>query len=74
MLRFLAPFEIPPFDDNATEVYAEVRAGLEAAGTPIGPNHLIIAAVVLNHDGILVTNNRREFWRVPNLKVENWLE
>jgi tRNA(fMet)-specific endonuclease VapC len=74
VLRFLEPFEIVAFDDGATQAYAETRARLEVAGTPIGPNDLIIAAIVLNHDGILITNNQKEFRRVPGLKTENWFD
>jgi tRNA(fMet)-specific endonuclease VapC len=72
VLRFLEPFEIVPFDDGTTQAYAETRARLEAAGTPIGPNDLVIAAIVLNHGGTLITKNQNEFRRVPGLKIENW--
>jgi tRNA(fMet)-specific endonuclease VapC len=46
---------------------------LEKAGTPIGPNHLLIAAHARALDLVLVTDNEREFSRVPGLTVENWL-
>ena len=70
--RFLDPFEIVPFDDSAASCYAEIRARTEATGNPVGPNDLIIAATVLPHQGILVTNNIREFQRIQGLKIENW--
>ena len=54
------------------EVYAAVRAILERAGQPIGPLDTMIAAHALAQDLILVTNNEREFRRVPGLRVENW--
>lgn len=57
----------------ADRSYAEIRSYLEKAGTPIGPNDLLIAAHALALDLILVTDNVREFSRVPNLKLENWL-
>ena len=51
----------------------ELRSDLSAAGTPIGPYDLLIAATALEHGAILVTNNVREFARVPGLAVEDWL-
>ena len=59
----------PPAD----RAYADLRATLDAQGTPISANDLFIAAhaVALGH--ILVTDNEREFARVPGLSVENWL-
>lgn len=62
-----------PFDAPADRDYARIRTALEAAGTPIGPNDLLIAAHALALDATLVTANQREFERVPDLRVENWL-
>lgn len=59
--------------EPADRQYAEVRAALERAGTPIGANDLLIAAHALALDCILVTDNEREFSRVHGLRVENWL-
>ncbi|WP_017851783.1 type II toxin-antitoxin system tRNA(fMet)-specific endonuclease VapC [Leptospira interrogans] len=73
VLSFLDPFEIIGFNDLESEIYAEVRSDLEIQGIPIGPNDLLIASVVLSSNGILVTNNEKEFKRIPNLKVENWI-
>ncbi|WP_016757618.1 type II toxin-antitoxin system tRNA(fMet)-specific endonuclease VapC [Leptospira borgpetersenii] len=73
VLSFLDPFEIIGFNDIESEIYAEVRSGLEIQGIPIGPNDLLVASVVLSSNGILVTNNEKEFKRIPNLKIENWL-
>ena len=53
--------------------YAQLRAELEQAGTPIGPNDTWIAAEALHHKLVLVTTNAREFERVSNLKIENWM-
>ena len=53
--------------------YAEIRARLEQSGTPIGPNDLLIAAHALALNLTLVTANIREFERVPNLQVINWI-
>ena len=70
---FLLPFEIIPFDDDAADYYGFIRADLEKKGTPIGPNDLLIASTALSKDGILVTNNTKEFERVQNLRLENWI-
>lgn len=53
--------------------YAQIRASLEVAGTPIGANDLWIAAQALAEDATLVTDNAREFRRVRGLRLENWL-
>ncbi|WP_376696869.1 PIN domain-containing protein [Wenzhouxiangella sp. EGI_FJ10305] len=53
--------------------YGEVRAALESRGAPIGANDLWIAAHALALSAVLVTDNEREFRRVPGLDVENWL-
>lgn len=70
--KFLHPFEVVPFDDQAVYRYAEVRSKLEKEGRIIGPNDLIIAAITLFHEAILVTNNVIEFTRVEGLQIENW--
>lgn len=71
--RILSAIEIQPFDAPADAAYAELRVHLEAAGSPIGGNDMLIAAHALATDCILVTDNEREFTRVVGLKVENWL-
>jgi tRNA(fMet)-specific endonuclease VapC len=60
------------FDDNAAKIYGETRADLEAKGTPIGPNDLMIAAIALANDLTLVPHNTSEFSRVPRLKFVDW--
>jgi tRNA(fMet)-specific endonuclease VapC len=69
----LAGLEVLAFESPAEVVYGELRARLERAGTPIGANDMLIAAqtIALNH--VLVTDNEREFSRIPELTVENWL-
>ena len=69
----LQALPVLPIDNPIDQIYAEIRTFLEKAGTPIGPNDLLIAAHALTLDLTLVTANVREFERVPNLKVENWL-
>lgn len=53
--------------------YAELRRKLEAAGTPIGANDLLIASHAICDGSVLVTDNVGEFSRVPMLDIENWL-
>ena len=61
-----------PFDLAAARHYGEFRATLRRAGTPVGANDMLIGAHACSLDLTLVTNNRREFDRMPGLKVENW--
>ncbi|MEX2301059.1 MAG: PIN domain-containing protein [Bryobacterales bacterium] len=69
---FMDAFVSLPFDDRAARVYADIRVELEAQGTPIGPNDLLIAAIAVAHNATLVTHNRREFERVSDLACEDW--
>ncbi len=71
--EFLLPLEIADFDEAAAGVYGDVRAGLEAAGTPIGPLDTQIGAHALSRGAVLVTHNTREFNRIPGLAVQDWL-
>ena len=71
--QFLEPLEIADFDRSAALVYGHLRAALEAAGTPIGPLDTQIAAHALALGVILVSNNQREFARVPGLRLEDWV-
>jgi tRNA(fMet)-specific endonuclease VapC len=68
----LGAMTVLPWDRPADEIYGEIRAHLEARGTPIGANDLLIAAHALALDMVLVTANTREFERVPGLRVVNW--
>lgn len=70
--KFLTPIELIDFDSSATAVYGKIRAGLEKSGTPIGPLDLLIAAHAKSKELTLVTNNEREFDRIPGLRIENW--
>lgn len=74
LLRFLVPLSILPFGAAAASKYGEIRTYLQHSGTPIGPLDMLIAAHARSEDMILVTNNVREFERVPDLEVENWVE
>jgi tRNA(fMet)-specific endonuclease VapC len=70
--EFLEPLATLPFDDAAAEYYGNIRARLEMAGTPIGPNDLLIASIALAHKLTVVTHNVREFSRVEGLQIEDW--
>ena len=70
--QFLLPLFVSEFDEGAAEVYGGIRAALERDGRPIGAMDVLIAAHALSMGVILVTNNEREFSRVPELVVENW--
>jgi len=69
---FFEPLASLPFDDACAERYGIIRSELESAGTPIGPNDLMIAATALAHGATLVTNNVKEFSRVAGLRLEDW--
>ncbi len=69
---FVAPFKIISFEKKDTENFGRIRAYLNKRGMPIGPYDLQIAAQCLTRNLCLVTNNAREFERVPMLKIENW--
>lgn len=70
---FLYPLEFLDFDSASARAYGEIRSELERKGTPIGGMDMLIAAQAVAHDTILVTNNVREFSRIPILRLENWV-
>jgi tRNA(fMet)-specific endonuclease VapC len=71
--QLLASVAVLPLDEPADAHYADIRAVLERSGTPIGGNDLLIAAHARSRDLILVTHNVREFGRVADLRVEDWM-
>jgi len=70
--RFFQQFISLPFDDQAAQVYGQVRAELSRRGQIIGPNDLLIASIALANSLTLVTHNTREFSRMMGLKIEDW--
>ena len=70
--NFLRPLAVVEFTSADATTYAQIRAKLERAGTPIGPLDTLIAAQAVSRKLVLVTNNEREFGRVPDLRLENW--
>ncbi|MBL1175380.1 type II toxin-antitoxin system VapC family toxin [Pantanalinema sp. GBBB05] len=71
--RILEALPVLPIEPPVDKQYARIRTHLEQAGTPIGPNDLLIAAHALSLGLTLVTANIREFERVPALSLNNWL-
>jgi tRNA(fMet)-specific endonuclease VapC len=69
--RLVMPLDLP---SDAAGHYGEIRAALQKKGAAIGPNDLWIAAHARAAGLVLVSNNEREFRRVPRLKVENWAQ
>ena len=74
LLRFLVPLSVLPFGAGAASEYGAIRTFLQNNGTPIGPLDMLIAAHAKSEGLVMVTNNVREFERVPGLEIENWAE
>jgi len=72
--QFLSFIDIVDYGYNSAGHYGQIRAYLETKGQLIGPLDMLIASHALALDLILVTNNLKEFQRVPNLKLENWCD
>lgn len=73
LAEFLAPIEVLNFNDFSAQKYGEIRVVLESKGKLIGAMDMLIAAHALSINLILVTNNVKEFKRIPSLKIENWV-
>jgi tRNA(fMet)-specific endonuclease VapC len=69
---FLSSIDILPFSEKAAAEYGKIRATLERQGNVIGAYDLMIGAHALSEKLILVTNNMKEFRRIPDLSLENW--
>lgn len=69
---WLSGFDIQPWPLDATHHYAQIRSGLERAGQTIRGMDMLIAAHALAEDSVIITNNAREFHRMPGLAVEEW--
>lgn len=70
--EFIIPLEVVSFDEEAARMYGDIRATLEKAGTPIGAMDMLIAAHALSLGIPLITNNTREFARIPSLDIVDW--
>ena len=73
LMMFLSGITILPFDENAAYEYGKIRQGLQSKGTLIGGNDMLIAAHARSLELILVTHNVREFERVEQLELEDWV-
>lgn len=73
LAQFLSIITVLPFGNSAAIEYGRICAYLQKSGTPIGTMDMLIAAHALSKGLILVTNNTREFTRIPTLNVENWI-
>ena len=71
---FFGAVEILPFGSKAARTFGLIREHLERRGMIMGPFDLLIAAHAITEDMVLVTNNTREFSRVPTLALEDWLQ
>ena len=71
--HFVARLEVLAFDAKAAMHYGQLRAELGRAGTPCGPHDMQIGGHARSEGLIVVTNNAREFGRVPGVRVENWV-
>jgi len=74
LTQFIAPLEILSYGDEAAQYYGDIRAHLEKQGTPISSLDMLIAAHALSIACTLVTNNEKDFIRIPNLKIGNWVK
>jgi len=72
LLEFLLPFNVIEFEQGDCATYGSIRAYLEKNGTPIGTIDTFIGALAVSRTLILVTNNTREFERIPGITLENW--
>ena len=72
LINFLKVFPSMPFDDEASDIFGNIRAQLEKKGEPLGPFDLQIASIALLNNLILVTHNTKEFSRIKKLKIEDW--
>jgi tRNA(fMet)-specific endonuclease VapC len=71
--HFVARLDVLPFEAKAAAHYGQVRAELARAGTPCGPHDMQIGGHARSEGLIVVTNNIREFGRMPGIRVENWV-
>lgn len=72
LMQFLSVLTVLPFDDMASVEYGKICAYFQKQGMPIGVTDMLVAAHARAESMTLVTNNVREFERVPELKLENW--
>jgi tRNA(fMet)-specific endonuclease VapC len=74
LLEFLLPFNVLTFEQIDCDSYGEIRSFLEKKGEPIGTIDTFIGAMAVSRNLTLVTNNVREFKKIPGIRIENWAE
>jgi tRNA(fMet)-specific endonuclease VapC len=74
LLEFLLPFKFIDFNQNDAYEYGRIRQDLQSKGKIIGNMDILIGSQAVSRELILVTNNEKEFKRIENLKIENWIE
>ena len=74
LIEFLSFFNILHFDDTDATTFGRIKSKVEKTGLIIGPMDLLIAAQAMSKNLILVTNNEKEFKRIGELKIENWVK
>lgn len=72
--EFVSHLEVLPYDAKASQHYGQIKSALEKKGEIIGENDIHIAAHAVSQGLILISNNVKEFGRVPNLALENWVD
>lgn len=72
--EFTGRLEVLPFTADAAAHYGQIRAALRAQGRPAGIHDMLIGGHARSESLVLVTNNTREFTRMPGLQVENWVQ
>ena len=74
LLEFLLPFKFIDFNQNDAYEYGRIRQDSQSKGNIIGNMDILIGSQAVSRELILVTNNDKEFKRIENLKIENWIE
>ena len=74
LLEFLLPFKFIEFNHNDAYEYGMIRQDLQSKGNIIGNMDLLIGSQAISRKLILVTNNVKEFRRIENIKIDNWIE
>lgn len=72
--QFSARLEVLAFSPKAAAHFGQIRADVERLGKPVGPLDMLIGAHARAEGLIVVTNNAREFLRLPGIRVENWVD
>ena len=74
LLEFLLPFKFIDFNQNDAYEYGRIRQDLQSKGKIIGNMDILIGSQAVSRELILVTNNEKEFKRIKDLEIENWVK